>query len=84
MRCAAIKIVVVCIKSEVLSFCLPFPAPDSSSWTLELSVFFFFVRTDPFLSNVIGLYCGRLLNFFSNSSSSFPRLKSEVHKNVVY
>lgn len=57
---------------------LPFPTLEASSWTVELSVFLFFATVVPFLSNVIGLYCGRLLNFFSNSSSSFPRLTSEV------
>lgn len=58
--------------------CLPFAALETSSWTLALSVFFFFTTVVPFLSNVIGLYCGRLLNFLSNSSSSFPRLTSRV------
>lgn len=65
------------VEEPVILF-LPFPALETSSWTVELSVFFFFVTAVPFLSNVIGLYCGRLLNFLSNSSSSFPRLTSEV------
>lgn len=39
-------------------------------------LFFFFLMTATlFLSNVRGLYCGKLLNFFSNSSSSFPSLR---------
>ena len=61
-----------------LTLFLPFPTFKASSWTVELSLFFFFTTVVPFLSNVIGLYCGRLLNFFSNSSSSFPRLTSEI------
>lgn len=36
--------------------------------------FFLLVTAVLFLSNVSGLYWGRLLNFFSNSSSSFPKL----------
>lgn len=41
-------------------------------------VFFFFLGTGThFRSNVIGLYWGRLLNFFSNSSSSFAELIKE-------
>lgn len=59
-------------------FVLPFADLESSSWPVELSVFFFLVTAVPFLSKVIGLYCGRLLNFLSNSSSSLPRLKSRA------
>lgn len=66
------------LRVKVFDFVLPFPAFETSSWTVEMSVFFFFVTAAPFLSKVIGLYCGRLLNFLSNSSSNFPRLTSEV------
>lgn len=59
---------------------LPFPVLDSSLWMVVLSDFFFFATAVPFLSKVIGLYCGRLLNFFSNSSSSLPRLTSKFQR----
>lgn len=41
---------------------------------LDAAIFFFLVTDAVFLSNVRGLYCGKLLNFFSNSSSSLPSL----------
>lgn len=62
----------------VFLFSLPLTALETSSWTAEPSLFFFFVTVVPFLSNVMGLYWGRLLNFLSNSSSSFPSLTGEV------
>lgn len=45
-----------------------------SSGGLDAVLFFFLVTDAVFLSNVRGLYCGKLLNFFSNSSSSLPSL----------
>lgn len=42
---------------------------------LDVLFFFFLVTATLFLSKVRGLYCGKLLNFFSNSSSSFPSLR---------
>lgn len=63
-------------RNKPFDFVLPFADLESSSWPVELSVFFFLVTAVAFLSKVIGLYCGRLLNFLSNSSSSLPRLKS--------
>lgn len=51
-------------------------------WSEQLPTFFFFLGTDAlFRSNVTGLYWGRLLNFFSNSSSSFAKLKNKRWKN---
>lgn len=67
----------LCRKYGKLLLFLPFPPFETSSWALEVSVFFFFVTEVPFLSKVIGLYCGRLLNFLSNSSSNLPRLKAK-------
>lgn len=65
---------------EILPF-VPFLPLKSSSWGVGLSVFFL-VREAPFLSKVMGLYCGRLLNFLSNSSSNFPSLKDQLHAYV--
>lgn len=56
-------------------FCSPLAGFRGCSSGAVLMSVFFLVTTVLFLSNVRGLYCGRLLNFFSNSSSSFPKLQ---------
>ena len=64
---------------------LPLAALGPSSCAVGgLSGFFFFTTVVLFLSNVMGLNCGRLLNFFSNSSSSFPRLTGVEKKKTSH